>query len=77
MLFDLLQLRHLRAFSMKPFHLLLHLLSTFGWLSCILILRAAVKFHKIAMLLNRFIPALNLSRIGNDLTLEDAFYLPL
>ena len=78
MLLDLSRARHFRVFSMKPFHLFLRVVhSTFRWLPSILVLHAAFPFYKIPMLLHSFIPSSNLSRVGNDLTLDDPFYLPL
>jgi len=77
MLLDLSQARHLRVLSMKPFHLFLRVLHTFGWFPSILVLGAAFPFYKILKLFHRFIPSLHLSRVGNDLTLDDPFYLPL
>jgi len=77
MLLDLLRALHLRAFFMKPFHLFLRVLHTFEWLPSILVLCAAFLFYKIRKLFHRFIPSPHLSRAGNDLTLDDPFYLPL
>ena len=76
MLLDLSPARHLRVLSMKPFHLFLRVLHTFRWLPGILVLRAAFACYKIPKLCHRFIPSSNLSRVGNDLTLDDPFYLP-
>jgi len=73
---DLSRARHLRTFSMKPFHLFLRVIHTFGWLPSILILHAAFPFHKIVKLFHLFTPSSNLSRVRNDLTLDDPFYLP-
>ena len=77
MLLDLLRARHFWLFSMKPFHLFLHVLYAFAWLPSIFILRAAFPFHKILKLLYRYIPFSNFSRVGNDLALDDPFHLPL
>ena len=76
MLLDLFLPRHLRVFSMNPFHLFIRVLHTFGWLPGILILRAAFPFHKIAKLFDLFIPSSNLPRLRNDVTLHDPFCLP-
>jgi len=52
-----------------------------GRLSClrsvpiIFILCAAFPFHKIHRRLHRFIASSNLWHVGNDLTLDDPFYL--
>jgi len=73
---DLFLARHLRVFSMKPFHLFRRILHTLGWLPSILILRAAFPFHKIPQLFHLFIPSSNLSRVRNDLTIDDPFCLP-
>ena len=73
MLLDLAQARHLRVFSMKPFHLFLRVLHTLGWLPGIFILRASLPFHKIPKLLYLFIPSSNLPRIRNDLAFDDPF----
>jgi len=77
MLLDRSRARDLRVLSMKPFHLFLRVHYTFGWLRSILVLRAAFPFYKIPKLFHLFVPSSNLSRVGNDLTLHDAFYLPL
>jgi len=75
MLLDLSRARHLRAFSMKPFHLFLLVPHTLVGFPRIFIPRAAYPFHKIAKLFYRVIPSVNLSRVGNDLTLDDPCYL--
>ena len=77
MLLDLPQARHFQVLSMKPFHLFLRVPHTFRWLPSVRVLRAAVPFYKIPKLFDQFIPPSNLSRVGNDLTLDDPFYLPL
>ena len=77
MLLDLFRARHLWVLSMQPFHLCLHVSHTFGWLPSILVLRAAFLFHKIPKFFHRFIPSLNLSCVGNDLTFDDPFHLLL
>jgi len=74
---DLSRARHPWVFSMKPFPLFLPLLHTFGWLPSILILHPAFPLHKILKLFHRFIPSSNLWRVGNDLALDDPFFLPL
>jgi len=76
MLLDLGRVRHLRAFSIKPFHLFLRVLHNFGWFPSIFILRTAFLFHKIPKLFHHIIPSWNLSRVGNDLALDDPFHLP-
>jgi len=73
---DLSWARHLRVFSMKPFHLFLRVPHTLGGFPRIFIIRAAFPFHKVPKLFHRFIPSANLSRVGNHLTLDDRFYLP-
>ena len=74
---DLSRAPHLRVLSMKPFHLFLRVHHTVGWLPSILVLRSAFPFYKIPKLFHRFVPSSNLSRVGNYLTLDDPFYLPL
>jgi len=77
MLLDLSGARHLRVPCMKPFHLFLRVLHTFAWFPSIFVLRAAFPFYKIPKLLHRFIPFPNISCVGDDLTLDNPFYLPL
>jgi len=77
MLLDLSRVRHLRVCFMKQFHLFFRLLPTFGWLPSILVLCAAFPFYKIRKPFHRFITSWHLSRVGDDLTLDDPFYLPL
>ena len=77
MLLDLSRARHLRVFFMKPFHLFLRVLHTFRWLPSILVLCAAFPLYTIPKLFPRFIPSPHLSRVGDHLTLDDPFYLPL
>jgi len=60
---------------MKAFHLFLRVLHTFGWFPSILVLSAGFPFYTVPKLFHRFIPSSNLSRVGNDLTLDDPFYL--
>ena len=62
---------------MIPFHLFWRLVNTFTWFPSILFLRAAFPFYKIPKLFHLFSPSSNLSRVGNDLTLDNPFYLPL
>jgi len=62
---------------MKSFHLFVRVPHTFRWLPSVLVLRAAFPFYKIPKVFHRFIPPLNLLCVGNDLTLDDPFYLPL
>jgi len=73
---DLSLTRHVRIPSLKPFHLFLRVLHTFGWLPSILILRAALPLHKIPQLLHRLLLSSNLSPVGNDLALDYPFYFP-
>jgi len=77
MLHDLTWARHLRVFSMKPIYLFLRVPHTSRWFPSVLVLRAAFPFYKRPKLFHRFIPSSNLSCVGNDLTLDDPFYLPL
>jgi len=74
---DLSRSRHHWVLSMKPFYLFLCVVPTFGWFPSICVLWAAFPFDKIPKLFHRFLPSSNLSRIGNDLTLDDPFYLRL
>jgi len=77
MLLDLSRARHLRGLSMKPFHLFLRIPHTLAGFPRISILRAAFLFHKIPKLFHWFSPSSNLSRVRNDLTPDDPFYLAL
>jgi len=77
MLLDISQARHLRVLPMKPFHLFMRVPHTLEGFAHIFILRASFPFNKIPKLFHWFIPSSNLSRVGNLLTLDDPFYLPL
>jgi len=77
MLLDLFRALHLRVLSMKAFHLFLRVLHTFWWFPSIIVLRPAFPFSKVLNLFHRFIPSSNLSRVGDNLTLDYHFYLPL
>ena len=76
MLLDLSWAQHLRIFPMKPFYLFLWVLDPLWLFPSVFILRAAFRFHKLAKLFHRIISSSNLSHVGNDLTLDDPFYLP-
>ena len=76
MLLDRSRARDLRVLSMKPFHLFLRVPHALAGFPRIFILRAAFPFHKVRKLFHRFIPSSDLSRVGNDLTVDDPVYLP-
>jgi len=75
MLHDLAWAQHPRVLSMKPFHIFLRVLHTFGRFPSILDLRPGFPFYKVPKLFHRFIPPSNQSRVGPDLTLDDPSYL--
>jgi len=76
MLLDLSRAQDLRIFPMKPCHLFPRVLHSLHGFPSIFLLRTAFSLYKIAQLCHRTIPSSNLSRIGNDLALDDPFYLP-
>jgi len=68
---DLSRARHLRVLSMKSFHLFPGILHPLRGFPSIFIFGAAFPFHKIPKLFHQLIPASNLSRVRNDLALND------
>jgi len=74
---DLSRARHLRVLSMKSLHLFLRILHPCRGFPSIFIFGPAFPFHKIPKLFHQLILASNLSRVRNDLALNDPSHLVL